>query len=379
MKTVLHLTNTDINSDSRILKTKQSIANFSHNYRVVGIGVKFEEEQHKSNVDEKIEIFSINLISRGFRLPNTLKRIFSLVELSFKMILKALKLKPDIIHCNDTMVLPLGVIIKLFTKSKLIYDAHELESNKNGLSKISRNMTFVCENYLWKFIDKLIVVSPSIGNWYHENIGKKDTEIIMNSPVLEQNIVPTNTNYFRDKFSIPNESKIFLYIGILGKGRGIELILNTFVNNQDLSSHLVFLGYGELKNYLTETSKNYKNIHIHDAVSHAEVVSIAKSADIGLCLIENISLSDYYCLPNKLFEYAFAEIPVLASNFPDMKDVINKFQLGKICELSENEIYTSIKEFENEKELIKIDSSLLYELSWQAQESKLFRLYSSLN
>lgn len=378
MKTVLHLTNTDINSDSRILKTKQSIANFSHNYRVVGIGVKFEEEQHKSNVDEKIEIFSINLISRGFRLPNTLKRIFSLVELSFKMILKALKLKPDIIHCNDTMVLPLGVII-LFTKSKLIYDAHELESNKNGLSKISRNMTFVCENYLWKFIDKLIVVSPSIGNWYHENIGKKDTEIIMNSPVLEQNIVPTNTNYFRDKFSIPNESKIFLYIGILGKGRGIELILNTFVNNQDLSSHLVFLGYGELKNYLTETSKNYKNIHIHDAVSHAEVVSIAKSADIGLCLIENISLSDYYCLPNKLFEYAFAEIPVLASNFPDMKDVINKFQLGKICELSENEIYTSIKEFENEKELIKIDSSLLYELSWQAQESKLFRLYSSLN
>lgn len=379
MKTVLHLTNTDINSDSRILKTKQSIANFSHNYRVVGIGVKFEEEQHKSNVDEKIEIFSINLISRGFRLPNTLKRIFSLVELSFKMIFKALKLKPDIIHCNDTMVLPLGVIIKLFTKSKLIYDAHELESNKNGLSKISRNMTFVCENYLWKFIDKLIVVSPSIGNWYHENIGKKDTEIIMNSPVLEQNIVPTNTNYFRDKFSIPNESKIFLYIGILGKGRGIELILNTFVNNQDLSSHLVFLGYGELKNYLTETSKNYKNIHIHDAVSHAEVVSIAKSADIGLCLIENISLSDYYCLPNKLFEYAFAEIPVLASNFPDMKDVINKFQLGKICELSENEIYTSIKEFENEKELIKIDSSLLYELSWQAQESKLFRLYSSLN
>lgn len=379
MKTVLHLTNTDINSDSRILKTKQSIANFSHNYRVIGIGVKFEEEQHKSNVDDKIEILSINLISRGFRLPNTLKRIFSLVELSFKMIFKALKLKPDIIHCNDTMVLPLGVIIKLFTKSKLIYDAHELESNKNGLSKILRNMTFVCEIFLWKFIDKLIVVSPSIGNWYHENIGKKDTEIIMNSPILGENITPTNTNYFRDKFSIPNESKIFLYIGILGKGRGIELILNTFINNQDLSSHIVFLGYGELKNYLTETSKNYKNIHIHDAVSHAEVVSIAKSADIGLCLIENISLSDYYCLPNKLFEYAFAEIPVLASNFPDMKDVINKFQLGKICELSENEIYISIKEFENEEELIKIDSSLLHELSWQAQESKLFRLYNSLN
>lgn len=65
---------------------------------------------------------------------------------------------------------------------------------------------------------------------------------------------------------------------------------------------------------------------------------------------------------------------VLASNFPDMKDVINKYQLGKICELSGNEIYTAIKKFENEEELIKINSSLLYELSWQAQEVKLFRI-----
>ncbi len=379
MITVLHLTNTDIYSDSRILKTKQSIASLSSKYRVVGIGVKLEEEKHKTNIQDKIEIFSINLISRKLILPNILRQIFSLIELSFKMFFISLKIKPDIIHCHDTMVLPLGVMIKFFTKVKLIYDAHELESNKNGLSNISRNMTFICEKFLWKFIDKLIVVSPSIGNWYNENIGKKETEIIMNSPILEKNISSTNTNYFRNKFSISNKSKIFLYIGILGKGRGIELVLSTFMNNKDISSNLIFLGYGELKNYLIEVSKKHENIHIHDAVSHTEVVSIAKSADIGLCLIENISLSDYYCLPNKLFEYAFAEIPVLASNFPDMKDVINKYQLGKICELSENEIYTAIKKFENEEELIKINSSLLYELSWQAQEVKLFRLYSSLN
>ena len=68
--------------------------------------------------------------------------------------------------------------------------------------------------------------------------------------------------------------------------------------------HIVYLGYGSEKtNYLSY--QKYNNIHIHDAAEHQQVVSLAQSADVGLCLIENISLSDYYCLPNKLFEYIF--------------------------------------------------------------------------
>ncbi len=380
MINVLHLTHTDINSDSRILKEMLAIAKSSANYKVNGIGVNLDEEQHKTKKYNEIDIYSINLISRKWRfLPIMIRHILSLIELSSKMIFKAIRLKPNIIHCNDTMVLPLGVIVKFFTNSKLIYDAHELESNRNGLSKTLGKMTLFCEKFLWRFVDKLIVVSPSIAKWYEDNIGKKDTEIIMNSPLLEENIINKDKNYFRNKFSIPDSSKIFLYIGILGKGRGIELILNTFKNNSDLSSHLIFLGYGDLKNQLVEDSKKYKNIHVHDAVPHSEVVSIAKSADIGLCLIENVSLSDYYCLPNKLFEYAFAEIPILASNFPDIKEVVDNYNLGKYSELSEKCIYKAIKEYENEQELNKIDSSKLYKLSWQYQEEKLVALYNSLN
>ena len=47
-----------------------------------------------------------------------------------------------------------------------------------------------------------------------------------------------------------------------------------------------------------------------------------------MCLIQNVSLSDYYCLPNKLFEYCFAEIPVLASNFPDISQTVEKYDLS---------------------------------------------------
>jgi len=141
---------------------------------------------------------------------------------------------------------------------------------------------------------------------------------------------------------------------------------------------LVFLGYGELKESLIELSNKHFNIHVHDAVPHEKVVSVAKSADVGLCLIQNVSLSDYYCLPNKLFEYCFAEIPVLASNFPDISNVIKQYNLGKTCELDVDSIYHAIKAFEEMDTLPKIDADALYELSWEAQEKKLVKLYERL-
>ena len=375
---ILHLTHTDINSDSRILKEMNSIVNINSYIKVKGIGVSLDEETHKTKENDKLEIYSIKLKSRNWRfLPTILRHTCSLLELTSKMLFKAIKLKPQIIHCNDTLVLPLGVILKIFTGAKLIYDAHELESNRNGLSKTLAKMTLFVEKLLWRFVDKLIVVSPSISDWYQENIGEKTTEIIMNSPVLKISNDEVDKSYFRKKFNISDGSKIFLYIGILGEGRGIDLIVEAFKDNE-LKSHLIFLGYGELKDKLINLSKKYENIHVHDAVPHNEVVSIAKSADVGLCFIQNVSLSDYYCLPNKLFEYAFAEIPVLASNFPDISMVVEKYNIGKCSDLDSESIYNSIKEFEQIEELPRINASDLYDLSWSAQEEKLVKMYKDL-
>ena len=373
---ILHLTHTDINSDSRILKEMQSIATSNNTFQVSGIGVI--EDQNVSCLPrlKKITTYSILLRSRYWRfLPRVIRHAFSLFELTFKMVFKAVWLKPKVVHCHDTLVLPLGAIVKLFTGAKLIYDAHELESNRNGLTKTLGKMTIFAEKVLWRYIDALIVVSPSIDIWYQKNIGEKYSEIILNAPVIvSQNDGYYDSNYLRDLFSIPSESKIFLYIGILGRGRGIDLIIESF-KNKDITSSLVFLGYGELSNDLKDLAKEFTHIHVHDAVAHDKVVAIAKSADVGLCLIQNVSLSDYYCLPNKLFEYSFSEIPVLASNFPDISKTVEQYNLGKCCELNIKSISEAIKEFENMIELPKINAEELYSLSWSAQEKKLIKLY----
>ena len=300
---ILNLTHTDINSDSRILKEMRSVSK-DDSYKLYGIGVMMNEGSVDSFIgSEKLNIESIILQSRKLTLlPAVLMHSFSVIELTIKMAFKAINLKPKVIHCHDTLVLPLGVIVKLFTGAKLIYDTHELESDRNGLSKTLGKMTLFVEKLFWRFIDALIVVSPSIEKWYKDNIGEKYSKIILNSPVALEGDTKYDKSYLREKFAIHPDSKIFLYIGILGKGRGIELVVEAF-KNPDIESSLVFLGYGELGNELKSLASRYSNIYVHDAVPHAQVTAVAKSADVGLCFIQNVSLSDYYCLPNKLFEY----------------------------------------------------------------------------
>jgi glycosyltransferase involved in cell wall biosynthesis len=290
------------------------------------------------------------------------------------MLPRSIRLKPDIIHCHDTLVLPLGVIIKWITNAKLIYDAHELESNRNGLSRIQGWLTLFTEKFFWRFIDALIVVSPSIQSWYVRNIGYKPSAVILNSPQYNDSN-GMDDDYFRSKYCIAKDELIFVYVGILGKGRGLDLIVDAF-SSSEIKSHVVFLGYGELSDKLENLSRQNKNFHLHPAVPHSEVVPLVRSADFGLCLIQNVSLSDYYCLPNKLFEYCFANIPVLASNFPDIKSLIVEYNAGECCDLNSEAVIKAVKQIEKGVSNYKLND--VRNLSWQAQEIKLLELYADL-
>ena len=86
-------------------------------------------------------------------------------------------------------------------------------------------------------------------------------------------------------------------------------------------------------------------IHFLGAVNHNELLTYTASADIGLALIENISISYYYALPNKLFEYIMAGVPILSSNLPQMKKVIDDYQVGKYVDPEhENDLVSNLNE-----------------------------------
>lgn len=385
MKKVLHLTHTDISFDNRILKEIEAIL-YTKNYEVFAIGVSSDEGAAINDTSIfRNRILTLELKTKKFKfLPKSLLYIFNFIELFFKIFSYAKKMQPEVVHCHDTLVLPIGLIYKIFNrKSILIYDAHELESNKNGQGSFISITTFLIEKISWKWIDQLITVSPSIGNWYQNSFGYKPVEIILNSPKIKgiENSVEklrksnTDSRYFHNKYGFTNQTKVFVYLGALVKGRFIEELLEVFSKSVK-NSAIVFVGYGELKAKVQDYSNLYPNIRLHAPVPHDRVVETILSADVGLCLIEDISLSDYYCLPNKLFEYCFAGKTILASNLPDISMVVNKYNLGFCCNMDLNSIKQAIEKIEYST--FNTNNNDLTELSWEFQAYKLISLYDKL-
>lgn len=376
---VLHLSHTYVAVDARILKEMHALHGSDLPIDLHGLGVVMRQGNADSSLSVDLQLDAIELRSRSMTwLPRLLRHFLTFPEYMFKICWRATRYRPRIVHCHDILALPVGVLLKLFYGTKIIYDAHELESDMNNMSRLIGRMVFSVEWCLWRFVDQLITVSPSIAQWYRDHLGEKPTTLIYNSPLQEdsEQTASFGPNYLREQFGIPEDAKIFIYVGFFGRGRGIEQLIEMF--KQIPEAHLVFLGHGWMEEYIVDAIADQANIHFHASVPHEQVVSVVRSADVGFCMIGKVSLSDYYCLPNKLFEYIFAGVAVIASDFPDIRRMVDAYQLGVCCEQDPASIQAAVESIVRGQTAIDVDTSRLRDLSWEAQSEKLVGLYRSL-
>ena len=231
----------------------------------------------------------------------------------------------QIIHCHDLEPLWIAVDLKMKTRAKLVYDAHELETERNGSRGIRKALSQFQEKYLMPYVDHLITVSPSIRDWYAQRYPDKPISLVRNIP----HVVDSGSKSVaaRKSLKLPDKALLFLYLGGLNQGRGIETMLQVF-EDPGVRHHVLFMGSGPLVSKIKSYSGRCRRIHYLPPVQPNEVISYARGADVGLCLTEDSCLSYRYSLPNKLFEYLLSGLPVVASNLPDQAKIISDHQAG---------------------------------------------------
>jgi glycosyltransferase involved in cell wall biosynthesis len=127
---------------------------------------------------------------------------------------------------------------------------------------------------------------------------------------------------------------------------------------------------------VADHAERFPNIHVYPSVPHDKVVKLVREADCGLCLIEDRTLSLRYSLPNKLFECAFAGVPVLGSRLPEISRVVQQYGLGVCCDNDAESIEAAVLKIEREG--IARPVADLTELSWDTQARRLQEAYRQL-
>lgn len=372
--TNLHIYPSPLTNMSRIMREAKSLVRLCLVDEIYLIGYNEKNHPVKEKLSDKITIHRLSIKSN----VNERKyfRYLSFIEFFFKAIIVSLKYKPSIINCHSLHVLPIGVLLKIFAKARLIYDAHELETEVKGAKGVLNLFIKFIEKVCIPFVDELIVVSDSIGDWYKDKYRLNRFTSVYNIPSVDTAVFNTDKLIFRKLFGLKDTDILFIYQGILSEPRGVDQILKTF---QQASSHLhvVFMGDGPLVHVIKSATKKNKNIHYHPLVKPSDILIYTRGADVGIHIIKNTCLNHYYCLPNKIFEYLIAGIPFIVSDFPEMAKIVNSSNAGWLIEPNWKSLLHEIQNISIEDIKIKKQNLQFVKpnFTWEAEELKYISVY----
>lgn len=387
MKKILMIVQNDFVNDSRIIKEANSLGKNGFEVKVLALHNNGLKE------NEDFEYFSVKRIKLSTREKlgkNKISQIFKYLEFKNKCTREAIIFKPNYIHCHDIYTLPIGekILKKIKNKNvKFVYDSHELwseASNNITMPPILLKMQNNLENKIIRQCDEVITVSKSIVKHLKDKYNlNKQPILIRNIPYQHKNV--NSEKLFHKKFNLDYNKRIVIYQGAVAKGRGIEPLMEAMKYTND-NIVLVILGNGAMVEKYKKMRDNINlkdKIYFHEAVSPNELISYTSSADLGISLVKNICLSYYYALPNKMFEYIQAEIPVICSNYPDMQDIVKTYKVGETTEPDDsekmaNEINKILSDTNVYEEYVKNCKYAKEQLNWEEESKKLINLYNML-
>ncbi len=364
MYKICHMSSQHPDSEPRIL-LKECVS-----LSKVGYDVSYVVRKNNDEIFQGIKIVAVK---------NRKERYKRMLLSTFDTYKQALRLQADVYHIHDPELLPYAYMLKLKNKV-VIYDVHEdvprqilgKEWIPKQFRKIIAYIVEKIEDYVAARVDGIVTVTTHIANRFSKV--NKNTVILYNYPIIDDSkILPVANS--KKKHQI-------LYISSqLAKERAIFEIVDA-MNYIDCKLVLAGRLDDEIKKKLV-TNPGWKKTEYLGYITPQKAIEVISESKIGL-FIFNPSLNAINGISTKLFEYMLGGLPVVISEIPSSKEVIEKFKCGILIKtLVPKEIATIISELLNNPQLMEEmghngQKAVLNYYSWASEEKKLIEFYKKL-
>ena len=379
-------------NDSRVLKTAQTVQKSGFNTTVYGIG--------KYKTTQSVKFYSFNIIL----LPNPRtklkedgllseynknKRMDLLVKVFVNHLYNELKKNPpDILHTHDMNGIAVGgKVLELLSSKNIswIHDVHEYVRGLTDIHETSRNFYIDMESRYIKSPDILSSVSPVLNRYLMETYKlKREPELILNSPRFSDYNIhyqPTIRNVLGLKAEVP----IIVYSGGVKPIRSVDTIVEALPCIPGVHLSIITNNVGEYVESIKKRARELEienRVHFLPYVPFFNVTSFLSSANVGIHPIKRYPNAEL-ALPNKLFEYIHAGLPVIVSSNPSMSEFVERNDCGSVFSVNDHEsLARQIKQvLDRQKKDNTWKNSILslsQKYSWEVQEETLAKMYTEL-
>jgi len=287
--------------------------------------------------------------------------------------------KAEVLVSNDLDTLLPNYMISIFKKSKLYYDSHEYFTEVPELAnrpQVQKTWKLI-EQFILPKIRHMWTVNESIAKLYRDEY-RIEVGVVRNVPISST----TFNRRTRAELNLPSDKKILLFQGAgINIDRGGEEAVQAIQFLDDCM--LLFIGSGDVIDVLKELAKSLKvesRVRFIPKLPFDELRAYTAVADIGLSLDKDTNINYRYSLPNKIFDYIHAGLPVLSSNLTELRKIIEDYNIGMIAESHDpaiiaeriREMLSDEKRFDSWKENLKLAAA---ELCWEKEEVKLLQIF----
>lgn len=389
-KHVVSLVANGVRGDSRVIKTAKAAQAAGYRATIVGIGRSDAVERIEIDGAQVVLVPSIvpSLLEEGLWPKDKSKReLWPLVEGALQRMLPVVAdLQPTILHSHDMLGLRIGSAISRYLAANghfvpWVHDLHEFVVGLTTVPESYRRASMEYERRYLRQADHLITVSEKLADQVREIYHLRSTpSVVFNAPESRPDFDADKADV-RSAIGLSADAKLVVYIGVAKKERGCETIVSAVAALQDV--HICFVSDSAYVTSLRERAEQLgmaSRFHSVPYVPSDEVTAFIRTADVGTHGLIHYPNGEV-AMPNKLFEYLHAGIPMVVSDVAEMKRFIEHTGVGEVFE-AENEISCAhaLQAVLNNRSnyASRITAELKENYSWQAQSRKLSSIYSNL-